>query len=82
MALFFLDYDLRNSRNYQELYDELARFNAVRVLESSWCFNRVNTNSEGLRNHFRNFIDSDDGLSVVEVTGWATYNVLGTPNDL
>ena len=82
MALFFLDYDLRKSRNYQPLYDELARFKAVRILESSWCFNRVNTNCKGLRDHFKQFIDSDDGLSVAEVTDWATYKAIGTPNDL
>jgi hypothetical protein len=82
MALFFLDYDLRKARNYQPLYDELARFKAVRVLESSWCFNRFNISSAGLRDHFMNFIDSDDGLSVVEVTDWATYKALGTPKGL
>lgn len=82
MALFFLDYDLRKARNYQLLYDELANFKAVRVLESSWCFNQFNTTCAGLRDHFKKFIDSDDGLSVVEVTDWAAYNALGTPKDL
>lgn len=82
MALYFLDYDLRKTRNYQPLYDELANFMAVRVLESSWCFNRFNTSATGLRDYFKQFIDSDDGLSVVEVTGWATRNALGTPKDL
>ena len=82
MALYFLDYDLRKTRNYQPLYDELANFQAVRVLESSWCFNRFNTSAAGLRDHFKQFIDSDDGLSVVEVTDWATRNALGTPKGL
>ena len=80
MALYFLDYDLRRQRNYQALYDELARFNAVRMLESSWCFNRSNTSAVNLRDHFKKFIDSDDGLVVGEVTNWATYKVLKTPN--
>jgi hypothetical protein len=82
MALYFLDYDLRKARNYQMLYDELATFKAVRVLESSWCFNRFSTNCAGLRDHFQQFIDADDGLSVVEVTEWATYKPLGTPKQL
>lgn len=82
MALFFLDYDLRKQRNYQALYDELARFKAVRMLESSWCFNRVNTSAAGLRDHFKQFIDADDGLWVAEVTDWATYKVLKAPNAL
>ena len=80
MALYFLDYDLRRQRNFQALYDELARFNAVRMLESSWCFNRINTSAVNLRDHFKKFIDSDDGLVVGEVTNWATYKVLKTPN--
>ncbi len=82
MALFFLDYDLRKQRNYQTLYDEVAKFNAVRVLESTWCFSRINTSCEGLRDHFRQFIDADDGLCVSEVVDWATCRTLGTPKDL
>ena len=79
MALYFLDYDLRKQRNYQLLYDELKKFEAVRILESSWSFNRFNTTCSGLLDYFRRFIDADDGLSVVEVTDWATYKTLGTP---
>jgi hypothetical protein len=82
VALYFLDYDLRNQRDYTKLYGELERFRAVRILESLWCFNRVNTSASGLRDHFRQFIDSDDGLCISEVVDWATYGVLGTPNDL
>lgn len=82
MALYFLDYDLRKQRNYQALYDELARFKAVRVLESSWCFNRINTSAANLRDYFKQFIDADDGLSVAAVTDWATYKALKTPNNL
>lgn len=79
MALFFLEYDLRKQRNYQPLYDELARFNAVRMLESSWSFQRINTTATGLRDHFKQFIDADDGLIISEVTDWASYRVLKTP---
>jgi hypothetical protein len=82
MALYFLDYDLRQQRDYQKLYDELGRFRAVRILESLWCFNRVNTTTAGLRDHFRQFIDSDDGICVSEVVDWGTYGVLRTPHDL
>lgn len=82
MALFFLSYDLRNGRDYERLYDELERFNAVCVLESQWCFNRINTTCSGLRTHFRQFIDSDDGISIAEVSDWATYKALSSPNKL
>lgn len=43
MALYFLEYDLRKQRDYKKLYDELAKFGAVRILKSLWCFNREQT---------------------------------------
>lgn len=82
MALYFLSYDLRKQRDYQKLYDELNSFNAVSVLESLWCFKRFNTSSLNLVNHFRKFIDSDDGLIIMECTDWASIKTNGTPNDL
>ena len=82
MAIYFLNYDLRRQRDYQQLYDELKKFNAVHVLESLWCFNRFNTTAGGLRDYFKKFIDKDDGLSVSEVVDWAMFNVPGSPNDL
>lgn len=82
MALFFLTYDLRGSRNYQTLYDELEKFNAVRILESTWCFNRTNTNASGLRDYFKKFVDGDDGLMLSQVGDWASFNTEGTPKGL
>ena len=82
MALYYLNYDLRKQRSYQSLYDELKNFKAVRILESHWCFNRVNTHAEGLREYFKQYIDADDGLSVSQVSDWATYNTEGNPNKL
>lgn len=82
MPLYFLTYDLRNNRNYQKLYDELESFKAIRVLESTWCFKRINTSASNLRDHFKKFIDSDDALLVAESTAWATVNTDGNPKDL
>lgn len=82
MALYFLTYDLRNDRDYQKLYDELIEFNAVQVLESTWCFKRINTSASNLRDYFRKFIDKDDGLLIEQSIHWATFNTNGTPNDL
>lgn len=82
MALYFLTYDLRKGKDYQKLYDELESFNAVRVLESTWCFNRINTSAAKLRDYFKKFIDKDDGLLIDESKSWATYNTDGTPKDL
>lgn len=83
MAQYILTYDLRKEgRDYKTLYDKLAEFNAVRILESVWCFNRYNTNSKNLRDYFKKFIDENDGLFVANISDWASYNVDGTPNEL
>ena len=82
MALYSLHYDLRNNRDYQTLYDELENFNAVRVLESQWCFKRLNTSASNLRDHFKQFIDSDDAIFVAEISAWGSVRCLATPKDL
>ena len=82
MALYFLEYDLRKQRDYKKLYDELANFGAIRILDSLWCFKYQNTKAENIRNHFIQFIDKDDGLIVAEVTDWATINTKSNPNKL
>ncbi len=88
MALYVLSYDLREDRNYQPLYDKLREFNAVRVLESCWCFNRIKTNTKGLREYFLQFVDNNDGLwvsQIAEIDGvpqWAGWNLDGNPNQL
>lgn len=82
MALYYLSYDLRKNKDYQSLFEELKRFGAVRILKSEWCFHRIDTSVANLREHFRGFVDHDDGLSIAEVTYWATYNTEGSPNEL
>lgn len=83
MKLFIISYDLRNQRDYQKLYDELIRLKAKPVLESTWCLNLADINTPKMvRDHFKQFIDSDDALMVSEVNSWASYKVKNTPNDL
>ncbi|KMV29080.1 hypothetical protein AB733_20095 [Photobacterium swingsii] len=82
MALYFITYDLRKSRDYQKLYTELKEYNAVRILESTWCFKRDNTSPSRLRDHFKSIIDGDDAIMVSEVTNWASINTDGNPNQL
>ncbi len=82
MALYFMSYDLRQERDYKKLYDELNHFGAVRIIESTWCFDRLNTTAAAMRNHFRELVDLGDGLVVLEVGGWATRGTVGSPYDL
>ena len=82
MALYHMSYDLRKNKDYQTLFEELKRFGSVRILKSEWCFHRINTSAANLREHFKSFIDNDDGISISEVTDWATYNTEGNPKQL
>ena len=81
--LYFVDYDLRKQRNYQALYDALAKLGAVRILESQWCFHYASSGaSELLRDHLTQYMDADDGICVSEISGWATKGALKTPKNL
>ncbi len=82
MATYFISYDLRNNRDYKTLQDELDNFGAVMILESLYCFKRNNTTTANLRDHFKKFIDKDDGIIVSKVEGWASFKTNGTPKDL
>lgn len=82
MALYFVEYELRNERNYQKIISELKSYGAIRILNSYWCFKKQNTCSKDLRDHFSKFIDKDDAVMVTEVTGWAGRKLENSPNDL
>ena len=80
--LFFIDYDLRKERDYQTLYDELNRLKAIQVLESCWCLRIKGSSAVEIRDHFKKFIDINDGIMVSEISDWASYNTNGHPNQL
>ncbi|MGY1488199.1 hypothetical protein ACW4YW_02195 [Methylobacillus pratensis] len=83
MAVYFLSYDLRrNKRDYQKLYDELKKYKAVQVLESVYAFKYEEKKSTELSNHFKSFIDSDDGLLVIEEKDWSGIKIKNSPNPL
>ncbi len=82
MARYLLTYDLRGDRNYSKLYEELKKFNALKVLESTYCFRQYETNAFKLRRHFKKFIDEDDGLFITTLTTWADHETKHTPDDL
>jgi len=79
MALYFLSYDLRNRRNYQPLYDEMARFGARQTLESVYFLTHASTTAAALRDHFRQFVDGDDGIIVIQASHWAGSRLTNNP---
>lgn len=81
MALYFVNYDLRKQRNYQDLYVALTGIGAKRVLESVWVLTHNNSSCTVIRDHLRQHIDADDGLVVSQVSDWASYKPLSAiPN--
>ena len=82
MRKYFISYDLRNSRDYEKLYSELEEFDAIQVLESLYCFKYKDNKTKELRDHFRKFIDNDDGLIIIKSSNWAGRNLDNSPNDL
>jgi len=82
MALYFMSCDLRKQQDYQPLYDELKKIQAVKIMESTYCFNMHNTSCAVLMDHFKEFIDYEDGVIVYAVANWTSRFMKKTPNDL
>lgn len=80
MTKYFISYDLIKDKDYKRLYSELERLGAKRVLESVWCLKHSSTTAVKLRDHFTDFVDSDDRLLVIQSATWAGRNLLSSPN--
>ena len=75
---YVLSYDLNQpGQNYQRLWDALESFEARRVLESQWKFERINIDASGLLEYFKQFIDGNDRLLIISLDNneWAGYNL-------
>lgn len=79
MSLYFVSYDLRSGTedDYQELYDELSKLGANRLLESTWCVEIRNTSADGLLDHLMQHMSGEDGILVNEIADWAAFNIIG-----
>lgn len=81
MKVFCISYDLRKSRDYQRIQEELNRLGGIQVLESVWTVKLGdNVTSVSLRDSLQKFIDSDDGLFVAQISSWATVKPNNTPH--
>lgn len=65
MAFFLLTYDLNKNKDYTRLIDEIERFDSGKAALSAY-FVAAQGNAEQVKEHFKNFVDSDDILVVVE----------------
>ena len=82
---YVISYDLRNpGQDYQTLYDALAAIGAKRVLQSQWCARRNNTTAKGLRDHFRQYMDSNDRILVTSIdsANWSGWNLINKISEM
>ncbi|MBD3329598.1 hypothetical protein GF357_03835 [Candidatus Dojkabacteria bacterium] len=73
---YIISYDLRNQRDYEDLYDALKAFSGSRkVLESVWLVESSKTRKE-VADSLLDYLDSDDGIIVADYNGYAYKNLL------
>lgn len=81
MAVYLISYDLdKPGQDYPRLITELERLGAVKVLYSEWMF-RSTSSAKEIRDWLKSFIDSNDMLLVVALTGEAAWTSLMVSND-
>ncbi len=76
MNKYLIVYDLeRRGEDYEPLLNALRNLGALHVLYSKWVL-RTNYTAIQLRNHLQQFIDANDLLLVVGLTGEAAWTSL------
>lgn len=76
MGRYLISYDLRNKRDYEDLYEAIKSYlKHTQVLESVWAVKSEKTASE-IRDSLKQFIDNDDGLFVSSCPEGAAWTVI------
>jgi len=81
MNKYLVSYDLdKPGQDYSRLTNELKRLGGIRILYSEWIL-RNKASAEAMRNHLKSFIDGNDMLLVVGLTGEAAWTGLMVSTD-
>ena len=73
---YLISYDLdKPGQDYTKLISELERLGAIKILYSEWIL-KNQASAAQLRDHLKAFIDSNDMLLVVALTGEAAWTSL------
>lgn len=81
MKRYLISYDLdKPGQNYLGLDGELENLGGIRILYSEWIVRSTSTAAQ-LRDHLMAFIDGNDKLLVVALTGEAAWTELMVSND-
>jgi hypothetical protein len=83
MPRYLISYDLNApGRNYDALFNELARLGAKRLLLSQWGLRNAATGT-ALRDHLWSFMDGNDRLLVSSLDAeWASQNTATAINEI
>jgi hypothetical protein len=83
MALFLIAYDLdKPKQNYEILHEQLKKWGAIHVLESTWVVTKDSTAAKIGNDLLTEALDDDDRLVVVEVKDGGSYNAKTILRDL
>ena len=78
MKPYVISYDLdKPGQNYVGLTARLTQLGAFRVQFSQWALASTWTAVQ-LRDDLKTYLDTNDRLLVVEVTNWASVNLMDT----
>ena len=81
MNTFIISYDLRNQRNYEELYNAIKEYWVwAKVLESLWIV-KTSYNSSEIYDYLSQYIDNDDGLIVIKSWREAKWSNVNCSNE-
>ena len=82
MAYYSVTFVLREGQDYLRLYEELELLNAVKVSDSTWCFESATTGTSDIRRLFETATGVNDSLMVTKVTDPASIKTLGLSREL
>lgn len=80
MASYSINYDLRQpGRDYKKLHAAIESYGTYyHFLDSAWMIRTTSTAAQ-IRDHLKQFMDANDALVVMKLTGEAAW--FGIPND-
>lgn len=81
MNRFLVSYDLlKQGQDYSKLISEIERLGGVKILYSEWVL-KSTWSAVQVRDHLQQFIDTNDMLLVVALTGEAAWTSLMVSSD-
>ena len=82
MPYYSVTFVLHEDQNYERLFEELELLNAVKVSDSTWCFESSTSGTSDIRMVFEAITGGNDSLIVTKVTDPASIKTLGLSREL